>query len=191
MELILNKKGDEMELVPPLQRKNGIKNNKNKHVNNGKTTNFIKDKNVKIYHPPKDELREKMIEDLSLHNNGNRNVMSISPASEIVSSLISYAKLANLRKKGKLSKEEYLNAKAIKAGFKDQYERVLTRYSECVKLYKENNFKNAKDRSKMFGRMHAMEQYLKKAEKLKEKSVFVISDYIESQARVMEKQLSC
>lgn len=180
-----------MELVPPLQRKNNIKNNKNKHVNNGKNESFIKDKSVKIYHPPKDELREKMIEDLSLHNNGNKNTMNMPRASEIVSSLISYARLSNLKKKGKLSEEEYLNAKAIKAGFKDHYERVLTRYSECVKLYKENNFKNAKDRSKMFGRMRAMEQYLKKAEKLREKSVFIVSDYIKSQVGAMEKQMSC
>lgn len=191
MELVLDKKGDKMELVPPLQRKNSVKNNKNKHVNNGKTASFIKDKSVKIYHPSKDELREKIIEDLSFHNNGNRNAMNIPHVLEKVNSLISYAKLASLRRKGELSEEEYLNAKAVKAGFKDQYERVLTKYSECVKLYKENNFKNAKDRSKMFRKVHAMEQYLQKAERSKEKSVFVVSDYVESQVGIMEKQLSC
>jgi hypothetical protein len=114
---------------------------------------------------------------------------------------ISYTGLSILRRKKKLTDDEYLDAKAIKAGFKDQYERVLTRYSETLRLYKSHIFGNAREKAKVLRKLHGMERYLKEAERLKSgriksSSVYIkkggdslTDNYVSCQMEAMESRL--
>lgn len=84
----------------------------------------------------------------------------------------SYARLSYLYKSGKLTKEQLLDLKAQKQGFKNHYERVLMRYMEVVKSYKFKNinesFKDAKEKHRLFKQMKAIEGFLREKEREKE-----------------------
>lgn len=184
-----------MELTPPVQRqhRNVVRNNKstkNKYGNSEKEINYIKKRSAELYHPPTDIMHERMISELNTDKNGNNAIPSnnaktfmkvpfsesssikpsISPSSKIDAKKFSYTSLSSLRRRKTISAEEYLDAKAIKAGFRNQYDRVLTRYSEVLKALKSNVFRNSKEKYKMLKKKQGMEKYLKEVDKLKNKT---------------------
>jgi hypothetical protein len=91
----------------------------------------------------------------------------IEPSKKIDAKKFSYTSLSSLKRRRSITNDEYLDAKAIKAGFKNQYERVLTRYSEALKLLKSHSYSNGKEKSKLLKKIKGMEKYLKESEKLK------------------------
>jgi hypothetical protein len=197
--------------------KNTVKDNKttkSKYENKEPASNCTT-KKADIYHPSSDVIREKMVHDLSCdlksdNNSGdiphltaqntarplwkawNTDRTLIEPLASSIQKVdvkkYSYTGLSILRRRNKLTPEEYLDAKAVKAGFRNQYERVLTRYSEAVRLYKKSIFRSAKEKSKMLRRLHGMERYLKEAERLRgctvKNAISVADNYISCQVEV-------
>lgn len=114
----------------------------------------------------------------SYNGNGNNGNVNSNGNDHFNDNLIldgykySYARLSYLYKTGKLTKEQLLDLKAQKQGFKNHYERVLMRYMEVVKSYKFKNvnesFKDAKEKHRLFKQMKAIEGFLREKEREKE-----------------------
>lgn len=168
-----------MELTPPVQRTRKNKNTingstKDNRGNSDRPISYLMNKNAKIYHPPTDMLREKMISELrrDVGTSSPFNVPASPIDSDVASPKIdakkySYTSLSSLNRRKIITNDEYLDAKAVKAGFKSHYERVLTRYSEVLRQLKSNCFRNAKEKSKILMRVRGMEKYLKEVENMK------------------------
>lgn len=182
-----------MELTPPVQRQHRkvVRNNKstkNKYGNSEKEINYIKNRSAELYHPPTDVMRERMISELTNNlktgDNGSRKdaitsssleiphppIDRCSESPKIDAKKFSYTSLSSLRRRKTITPEEYLDAKAVKAGFRNQYERVLTRYSEVLKALKLNVFRNPKEKRKILMKKQGMEKYLKEVDKLRNKT---------------------
>lgn len=162
----------------------------NVKLNSNKSNNVNQ---TKMYHSTQDTVRKKMMIDLNkLENDRKTVVKNNEPYSNrefnrefnrdfngngngnliLDGYRYSYAKLSYLYKSGKLTKEQLLDLKAQKQGFKNHYERVLMRYMEVVKSYKYKNtydlFKDAKEKHRLFKQMKSMESFLRQKEIEKE-----------------------
>ncbi|MBZ5529635.1 MAG: hypothetical protein LAN71_17270 [Acidobacteriia bacterium] len=186
-KIYYHKKGNEGENM--FKGLPNLKINPNKNVIQ---KNIQKKTETKIYHSPQDTVRKKLMVDLNKLeidrksdiktntkiDNFNRDFNGNDNGNDFNNNLIldgynySYKKLSYLYRNGKLTKDQLLDLKAQKQGFKNHYDRVLMRYMEVVKNYKVKNldgsFKDAKEKHRLFKQMKSMESFLRQKEIEKE-----------------------